>query len=150
MIDLVWFKSYSFAYFFYNFLIHLDLWILELFFFTFATSSLPCAEDPKHYLPMDYFQVKVCNSSHTLNFYLNFFFYLLFLKIDDFLPGFFQQVGPHMSPDNWIVFTEGYFDVLPKTTAVVISGSFGITNGLQRSKFIVHYQWLQRLKVIVT
>lgn len=67
-----------------------------------------------------------------------------------------------MSPDNRVVFTEGNFNVLPKATAVVISGSFGITNGLQRSKLIItlpmaykgqssslHYQWPTNYKVKV-
>lgn len=54
-----------------------------------------------------------------------------------------------MSPDNRVVFTEGNFNVLPKATAVVISGSFGITNGLQRSKFIITLQMTTNFKVKV-
>lgn len=52
-----------------------------------------------------------------------------------------------MSPDNRVVFTEGNFNVLPKATAVVISGSFGITNGLQRSKFIITLPMTTKVKV---
>lgn len=54
-----------------------------------------------------------------------------------------------MSPDNRVVFTEGNFNVLPKATAVVISGSFGITNGLQRSKFIITLPMTTNFKVKV-
>lgn len=45
-------------------------------------------------------------------------------------PGFLQQVGPHVSPDDVVVSTENYLDVLPEAAAIVIPGGFSISNGL--------------------
>ena len=47
-------------------------------------------------------------------------------------PGFLQQIGPHVCPLYGVLFAEPQLDVLPESTAVVVSCCFGVADGLHK------------------
>lgn len=46
-------------------------------------------------------------------------------------PRLLQEVRPHVGPDDVAFFAEAYLDILPKATAVVVSGRFCVPNRLR-------------------
>jgi hypothetical protein len=45
-------------------------------------------------------------------------------------PGLLQQVGPHVGPNDVVLFIKANLNEFPKSAAVVVASSLGVPNGL--------------------